>query len=262
MFYGMSIVSGEVVAKVLGEQARGLAIAQVVPLPESSVEPDTQDLPAHAATGDAEPSYYSFEGWLNAQVMIEGLRRTGRELTRARLLAAMRRVEDAPGQHGPRLHRQRHCCLALRRAGAGALRRQVRPAEAGQARPTPQSRSAYWKRPQRRTRGTQPRSGANPATVSAVAGRLPGRVTRPEQSDPNAACERRWPVSLRGLSPAPSDEGPVPRSKRTYAWRSVERLLSALAVVQLNVPERPRSVCSGPSRVDLKRQHMADCRYR
>ena len=41
----------------------------------------------------AEPSYYSFEGWLNAQVMIEGLRRTGRELTRARLLAAMRALK-------------------------------------------------------------------------------------------------------------------------------------------------------------------------
>ena len=93
MFYGMSIVSGEVVAKVLGEQARGLAIAQVVPYPWSSVEPDTQTYQHTLQQAKAEPSYYSFEGWLNAQVMIEGLRRTGRELTRARLLTAMRALK-------------------------------------------------------------------------------------------------------------------------------------------------------------------------
>ena len=93
MFYGMSIVSGEVVAKVLGDQARGLAIAQVVPYPWSSVEPDTQTYQHTLQQAKAEPSYYSFEGWLNAQVMIEGLRRTGRELTRARLLTAMRALK-------------------------------------------------------------------------------------------------------------------------------------------------------------------------
>ena len=93
MFYGMSIVSGEVVAKVLGEQARGLAIAQVVPYPWSSVEPDIQTYQRTLQQSNAEPSYYSFEGWLNAQVMIEGLRRTGRELTRARLLTAMRALK-------------------------------------------------------------------------------------------------------------------------------------------------------------------------
>ena len=67
----------------------------------------------------------------------------------------------------------------------------------------------------------------------------------------------RWPVPLGALSLAPSDEGPVPRSKRTYAWRSVERLLSALAVVQLNVPECPRSVSSGRTSDDRERLFMA-----
>jgi len=90
MFYGMSIVSGEVVAKTLGEQARGLAIAQVVPYPWGSVDPEVQSYQRALQQGKTEPSYYSFEGWINAQVMIEGLRRVGRDLTRARLLAAMR----------------------------------------------------------------------------------------------------------------------------------------------------------------------------
>jgi ABC-type branched-subunit amino acid transport system substrate-binding protein len=93
MFYGMSIVSGEVVAKVLGEQARGLAIAQVVPYPWGQVDPDLQAYQRALQQAKAEPGYYTAEGWLNAQVMIEGLRRTGRELTRSRLLAAMRSLK-------------------------------------------------------------------------------------------------------------------------------------------------------------------------
>lgn len=93
MFYGMSIVSGEVVAKVLGDQARGLAIAQVVPYPWAQVDPDLQSYHRSLQQAKAEPNYYSFEGWLNAQVMIEALKRTGRELTRARLLAVMRALK-------------------------------------------------------------------------------------------------------------------------------------------------------------------------
>jgi branched-chain amino acid transport system substrate-binding protein len=90
MFYGMSIVAGEVVAKLLGDGARGLAIAQVVPFPWLSVDPDMVSYQRALQTAKAEPSYYTMEGWLNAQVMIEGLRRTGRELSRAKLLGTMR----------------------------------------------------------------------------------------------------------------------------------------------------------------------------
>ena len=88
MFYGMSIVSGEVVAKVLGDQAEAWRSRRWSPTPgPGRAGPQTYQHTLQQAK--AEPSYYSFEGWLNAQVMIEALR-TGRELTRARLLTAMR----------------------------------------------------------------------------------------------------------------------------------------------------------------------------
>jgi len=93
MFYGMSIVSGEVVAKMLGERSRGLAIAQVMPFPWSQADSDIGAYQKAAAAAKQEPSYYSLEGWINAQVMIEALKRTGRELTRARLLAALRSLK-------------------------------------------------------------------------------------------------------------------------------------------------------------------------
>lgn len=93
MFYGMSIVSGEVVAKVLGEQSRGLAIAQVVPYPWAQADPDMQTYQRLLQPTRAGPSYYSFEGWLNAQVMIEALKRAGRELSRARLVSVMKALK-------------------------------------------------------------------------------------------------------------------------------------------------------------------------
>ncbi|HYJ98546.1 MAG TPA: ABC transporter substrate-binding protein [Burkholderiaceae bacterium] len=93
MFYGMSIVSGEVVAKALGEQSRGLAIAQVMPYPWSQSDTDIGAYQRAVAAAKLEPNYYSLEGWINAQVMIEALKRTGRELTRGRLLNTLRAMK-------------------------------------------------------------------------------------------------------------------------------------------------------------------------
>jgi len=89
-FYGMSIVPGDVTAKVAGQRARGLAISQVVPYPWGEVEPVVRDYRRLAAAANVPVGYYSFEGYLNALVLIEGLRSAGRELTRPRLHAAMR----------------------------------------------------------------------------------------------------------------------------------------------------------------------------
>jgi branched-chain amino acid transport system substrate-binding protein len=93
VFYGMSIVSGEVVAKALGDKSRGLAIAQVMPYPWSQADTDIGTYQKALAATKQEPNYYSLEGWINAQVMIEALKRTGRELSRARLLATLRALK-------------------------------------------------------------------------------------------------------------------------------------------------------------------------
>jgi len=93
MFYGMSIVSGEVVAKALGDSSRGLAIAQVMPFPWGQVDADVGLYQKAMGTAKQDPSYYSLEGWINAQVMIEALKRASRDLTRAKLMAAMRSLK-------------------------------------------------------------------------------------------------------------------------------------------------------------------------
>jgi branched-chain amino acid transport system substrate-binding protein len=90
MFYGMSAVSGEVTAKVVALQASGLAISQVTPYPWGEAEMVTRDYRRLAERSQVPVGYGSFEGYLNALVMIEALKRTGRDLTRPRLHATLR----------------------------------------------------------------------------------------------------------------------------------------------------------------------------
>lgn len=93
MFYGMSIVAGEVTVKVAGEKARGLAISQVVPYPWSDSDPTTREYRRLAEAAKVPVGYYSFEGYLNALVLLEALKRSGRELSRPRLLATLRSMK-------------------------------------------------------------------------------------------------------------------------------------------------------------------------
>jgi branched-chain amino acid transport system substrate-binding protein len=93
MFYGMSIVAGEVTAKVAGAKARGLAISQVVPYPWSELDPVVLAYRGLAEARKVPVSYYSFEGYLNARVLLEALTRCGRDLTRARLHTTMRTLK-------------------------------------------------------------------------------------------------------------------------------------------------------------------------
>ena len=93
MFYGMSIVPGELTAKVAGARTRGLAICQVVPYPWGEIDPTVREYRRAAEAAKLPVSYYTWEGYLNALVLLEALRRTGRELTRPKLHATLRALK-------------------------------------------------------------------------------------------------------------------------------------------------------------------------
>lgn len=93
MFYGMSIVPGDVTARLVGDKTSGLAISQVVPYPWSEVDPVARDYRQLAERAKVDIGYLSYEGYVNALVAIEALRRTGRELTRARLHATLKAMK-------------------------------------------------------------------------------------------------------------------------------------------------------------------------
>lgn len=97
-FYGMSTVQGDLVAQALGSRlSSGLVVAQVVPYPWSESEPTARDYRKRAEKAGVAVNYYSYEGFINGLVLIEALRRAGREPTRASMHAAMRGLKARIG---------------------------------------------------------------------------------------------------------------------------------------------------------------------
>ena len=95
-FMNVSFVGSKALAHEAGPAGRGVGISQVVPFPwnlSARVVKDYQQL-LEASTGKQEYSFTSLEGFIAAKVLVEGLRRTGSELTREKFIAAMEQVRD------------------------------------------------------------------------------------------------------------------------------------------------------------------------
>lgn len=88
-FYGMSIVAGDGVAAIIGPKSRGLVVAQAVPYPWSEVDLTAQEYRRLCAAQKATPNYIGFEGFLNATLFVNILRRAG-DHSPARVHAAVR----------------------------------------------------------------------------------------------------------------------------------------------------------------------------
>jgi ABC-type branched-subunit amino acid transport system substrate-binding protein len=88
--YTLSVFGSASILKALGDEAYGIAVSQVVPLPSQSVLPVVRDFHnAWKATGTTmEPSHLALEGYINARVMVEALKRVGGLLRRASFLEA------------------------------------------------------------------------------------------------------------------------------------------------------------------------------
>ena len=83
--YALSVMGASATLKTLGSDASGLNVSQVVPLPTNSIVPVVRDFLADwkAAAAPQEPSHLALEGYINARVFAEVLRRAGRNPTRA-----------------------------------------------------------------------------------------------------------------------------------------------------------------------------------
>ncbi len=92
MLYGLSVVSSNELVRALGQDAHGLALAQVTPSP---FKPDTPMVREYRAAADAagvEYSYAGLEGYIAAAVFTEALRRAGPNPSRAAFRAALDRL--------------------------------------------------------------------------------------------------------------------------------------------------------------------------
>jgi ABC-type branched-subunit amino acid transport system substrate-binding protein len=95
-FMNVSFVGSKALAHEAGPEGRGVGISQVVPFPwnlSARVVKEYQQL-LEASTGKQNYSWTSLEGFIAAKVLVEGLRRTGADLTRERFIAAMEQIRD------------------------------------------------------------------------------------------------------------------------------------------------------------------------
>jgi branched-chain amino acid transport system substrate-binding protein len=90
-FYGFSVASQDVINRELKEQARGIVLAQIMPsLRNSSVPAVAEYLKLlRERSSEAAPSASQFEGFIHAKLLVEGLRRAGRNLNTQSFIAAM-----------------------------------------------------------------------------------------------------------------------------------------------------------------------------
>ena len=93
-FHNVSFVGSNALAAALGMDGAGVAISQVVPFPWAtslSVVREYQQLSAKA--GNSDYNFGALEGFLVAKVFVEGLKRTGKNVTREGFIDAMEKMD-------------------------------------------------------------------------------------------------------------------------------------------------------------------------
>ena len=94
-FYNVSFVGSKALADALGPEGSGVAISQVVPYPWGTAVPVVKEYQlASKKAGLTDYNFSAMEGFLTAKVMVEGLRRAGKNLTREGLVSALESMQD------------------------------------------------------------------------------------------------------------------------------------------------------------------------
>lgn len=93
MLMTLSPVGTEQLIQELGADARGIGISQVVPYPWNDTVQVIKDY-QKLLGGKGNYSYYAVEGYLMARVMVEGLKRAGKDLSRDKLVSALESINN------------------------------------------------------------------------------------------------------------------------------------------------------------------------
>ncbi|MBV8141158.1 MAG: ABC transporter substrate-binding protein [Verrucomicrobia bacterium] len=100
-FCNVSVVGTEPLIKYLAEDGNGVIISQVVPSPYDDTLPLVRDYRADVRSiGSTDYSYMGLEGYLNSVVLVDALRRAGRDLTEDSLIAALEHLSVDFGTFG------------------------------------------------------------------------------------------------------------------------------------------------------------------
>jgi branched-chain amino acid transport system substrate-binding protein len=94
-FYNVSFVGSKALADALGKDGTGVAISQVVPYPWGTAVPVVKEYQLLSEkAGFKDYNFSAIEGFLVAKVFVEGLKRTGKNLTRESFIGEMEKMRD------------------------------------------------------------------------------------------------------------------------------------------------------------------------
>ena len=89
-FHNVSFVGSKALADALKDEGYGVVISQVVPFPWSpSIQIVKEYQKILTKAGNKDFNFSSLEGYIVGKVMVEGLKRAGRDLTREKLISAL-----------------------------------------------------------------------------------------------------------------------------------------------------------------------------
>jgi ABC-type branched-subunit amino acid transport system substrate-binding protein len=94
-FHNVSFVGSTALADALKDEGYGVAISQVVPFPwgpEVRIVKEYQKI--LSAAGHTDYNFSSLEGFIVGEVMVDALRRAGKNLTREKLIAALESMNN------------------------------------------------------------------------------------------------------------------------------------------------------------------------
>lgn len=97
LFATMSFVGAEAFSKALGNAGEGVLVGQTVPMPNSNAIrncPNSYIDLLQKYFPSAEPTFNGLEGFINAKIFVEGLRRAGPVLTRDSFTLALESLAD------------------------------------------------------------------------------------------------------------------------------------------------------------------------
>jgi ABC-type branched-subunit amino acid transport system substrate-binding protein len=95
LIFNVSFVGAKALADALGDLGEGIAITQVVPFPYAPTSAIVREYQQRKIDiGHKDFDFSSMEGYLSARVLVEGLRRAGKNLTRDGLIAGLESMRD------------------------------------------------------------------------------------------------------------------------------------------------------------------------
>jgi len=110
-FYGFSVASLDTINRELKADAHGIVLGQIMPSLRDSSSPLVAEYLklARERPGDGPPSAFQFEGFVNAKLLVEGLRRAGRNPTTESFIKGLENAgEIAYGRFAARYSRESH----------------------------------------------------------------------------------------------------------------------------------------------------------